>query len=107
MTILLQGGQEYNREVAVSDVVLEDVLLGRDAPIGIPLLATFLSKRGGDVGGLVWRPAPSLREEGSGLACINSLYTVARFLLPLIFIYSCIINGLIIIILINHEYGTQ
>ena len=42
---------------------------------------------------LVWRPTPSLREEGSGLAHINSLYTIARFLLPLIFIYSCIING--------------
>ena len=56
---------------------------------------------------VVWRPAPSLREEGSGLARINSLYTVARFLLPLIFIYSCIINGLMIIILINHEYGTR
>ena len=56
---------------------------------------------------VVWRPAPLLREEGSGLARINSLYTVARFLLPLIFIYSCIINSLIIIILINHEYGTR
>ena len=41
VTIHLQGDQEYNQEVAMSDVVPEDVLLGRDAPIGVPLLATF------------------------------------------------------------------
>ena len=39
--IHLQGEQEFSQEVAVSEVVPEDVLLGRDAPIGIPLLDTF------------------------------------------------------------------
>ena len=41
VTIHLQGEQEFSQEVAVSEVVPEDVLLGRDAPIGIPLLDTF------------------------------------------------------------------
>ena len=41
VTIQLQEEQEFSQEVAVSEVVPEDVLLGRDAPIGIPLLDTF------------------------------------------------------------------
>ena len=41
VTIQLQGDQTFSQEVAVSEVVPEDVLLGRDAPIGVPLLATF------------------------------------------------------------------
>ena len=41
VTIQLQREQEFSEEVAVSEVVSEDVLLGRDAPIGIPLLDTF------------------------------------------------------------------
>ena len=41
MTIQLQGEQEFSQEVAVSEVVPEDVLLGKDTPIGIPLLDTF------------------------------------------------------------------
>ena len=41
MTIQLQGEQEFSQEVAVSEVVPEDVLLGKDVPIGIPLLDTI------------------------------------------------------------------
>ena len=41
MTIQLQGKQKFSQEVAVSEVVPEDVLFGRDVPIGIPLLDTF------------------------------------------------------------------
>ena len=41
VTIQLQGDQKFSQEVAVSEVVPEDVLLERDAPIGVLLLATF------------------------------------------------------------------
>ena len=39
--IQLQGEQELSQEVPVSEIVPKEVLLGRDAPIGIPLLGTF------------------------------------------------------------------
>ena len=42
VTIKLQGDQEFSQKVAVSEVVLEDVLLGRDVAIGVSLLDTFI-----------------------------------------------------------------
>ena len=41
VTIQLQGNQEFSQKVALSEVVPEDVLLGRDVPIGVQLLDTF------------------------------------------------------------------
>ena len=41
MMIQLQEEQEFSQELAVSKIVTEDVLLGRNTLIGIPLLDTF------------------------------------------------------------------
>ena len=39
--IQIQGEQDFSQKVAVSEVVPEDVLLERDALIGVPMLDTF------------------------------------------------------------------